>query len=213
MPKLSPADLRFCELADRWRDLYGSVAYKCRHGDFQTGELTRLSVLLGSLLDEIRKRRSDIDLRPLARLSEVDFKSPPRDGSLELDISNTTDIIGDVYTSIIGSSKPGDYLRLTNPSLIKRPIADTLTNNDWKILRALEDLGAVSRKRLTLQRRVTSEANTGRCDSPRNKASFKNLKNLKLIDAVPKCGTCVTDDGLAILANHETASSLLKKVQ
>ncbi len=91
-----------------------------------------------------------------------------------------------------------------------RPIADRLTSNDWKILRALRDLHAVSRKNWVTRIEAAELAGTGDHDSLNNKTSFQNLKALKLIDAVKNRGTWITEDGTAILASHVASNGRVK---
>ena len=116
MPTLSRADLRFCELADKWRDICGWIAYSCEHGQFSSAEQAHFHVLASNLLDEIRKRRSDLDLRALAYLSSLDFANPPRDGSLELTVRDATDLVIEVYTELT-TGKSGEHIALSRPKL------------------------------------------------------------------------------------------------
>jgi hypothetical protein len=115
MPTPSAADLRFCNLADRWKDCYGIIE-DCRHFALSGQEQFRYRLLADSLLDEIRRRRPDLDVRSLATLSKLDFRNPPSDGELVLLVRDATDLIGETYHAIL-PGRVGEYIALTCPKL------------------------------------------------------------------------------------------------
>ena len=115
MPTLSRADLRFCELADRWKDCYGIIE-DCRHFALSRQEQSRYQLLADRLLDEIRRRRPDLDVVSLATLSKLDFRNPPSDGELVLLVRDATDVIGETLHTIT-TGRIGEYIALCSPRL------------------------------------------------------------------------------------------------
>ena len=110
----------FCKLADRWKDCYGLIE-DCRHLRFSRQEQFRFRILASSLLDEIRRRRPDLDVLSLATLSKLDFDNPPPDGELLLLVMDATDVIGEVYHAIT-TGRVGEYIQSANSRLwIARP--------------------------------------------------------------------------------------------
>ncbi len=115
MPTLSRADLRFCELADRWKDCYGIIE-DCQRFALSRKEQSRYQLLADSLLDEIRRRRPDLDVRSLAEISKLDFRNPPSNGELALLVRDATDIIGETLHAKT-TGRVGEYIALACPKL------------------------------------------------------------------------------------------------
>jgi hypothetical protein len=116
MAELTKADQRFCELADDWRQVSNWVTYSCQHREFRTGGQTHFRVLASNLLDESRRRRSDLDLNALATLWYLNFENPPDTGELELLVRDATDLVVETLTEIT-TGKRGAHIDLSRPSL------------------------------------------------------------------------------------------------
>jgi hypothetical protein len=86
-----------------------------------------------------------------------------------------------------------------------RSVDDRLTQNDWKLLGALKNLGATSRQKRVTQSQITQKARTGYCGSEHNKQSFKRLKALNFIDTIRGEGTWLTKEG----DSHITSQNVL----
>jgi hypothetical protein len=100
MPSLSRADLRFCEMVGQWKDIYPELE-EARYITWSARKICRVHMLASSLLDEIRSRRSDLDLQPLAELTLLNFDALPPNGELVLLVRDATDAIFETYWSVV----------------------------------------------------------------------------------------------------------------
>jgi hypothetical protein len=78
-------------------------------------------------------------------------------------------------------------------------LRDVLTRHDWKMLRALERMGAVSAEHSVTQSQIADAAHTGEHKSRSNQDSFKRLSNLMLTKAVKNSGTWLTERAVNFL--------------
>ena len=76
---------------------------------------------------------------------------------------------------------------------------EQLTRNDWKLLRATRDMGAIDLECAASRDRITARARTGHAESKHNQESFERLKRMRLIDAARRVGTWLTPKGLSLL--------------
>jgi hypothetical protein len=94
------------------------------------------------------------------------------------------------------STTPGTPSETTREA---KGTAETLTPNDWKLLRAMKDIGAVDSEHPVSRKKITAKARTGNTDSKHNQDSFDRLKGIGLINAARRVGTWLTPKGLSVL--------------
>jgi hypothetical protein len=80
---------------------------------------------------------------------------------------------------------------------------DELNRNDWKILRAMGALGAISSETSRTRVEICEYAGTGHHQNRSNRESFDHLRDLLLINATRNEGTWLTALGLAQLADRD----------
>jgi hypothetical protein len=114
---LSRADLKFCGLAEKWFDFQGSLEQISAY-DWSAAERVQLHVLASNLLDEIRARRSDLDLRPLATFIYLDFSNLPPPSDLVLLARDATDIVAEAYHAVT-TGRVNEHIKLTRPVLLE----------------------------------------------------------------------------------------------
>jgi hypothetical protein len=87
----------------------------------------------------------------------------------------------------------------TPPGMPRRAkgTTETLTPNDWKLIRAMKDVGAVDSEHAASRDEITKRARTGNADSKHNQESFDRLKRLGLINAARRVGSWLTANGMA----------------
>jgi hypothetical protein len=79
------------------------------------------------------------------------------------------------------------------------PTLDDLKKTDWKLLRALHDLGATNVEMAASRDKITAKAGTGNHDSKHNQDAFSRLSLLGLIKAKRNVGTHLTQAGIDAL--------------
>jgi hypothetical protein len=92
----------------------------------------------------------------------------------------------------------------TPPGTQREPkgTTETLTPNDWKLIRAMKDVGAVDSEQAASRDKITKRARNGNADSKHNQESFDRLKRLALVDSVRRVGTWLTAKGLAAVESE-----------
>jgi hypothetical protein len=76
---------------------------------------------------------------------------------------------------------------------------DDLTKSDWKLLKALQQVGGLNADSARSRSQITAKAKTGNHDSKHNQEGFQRLTSLGLICARRNVGTWLTDAGIDAL--------------
>jgi hypothetical protein len=195
---LSRSDWGFIDMANQYKDVRDRIAdyHAC---PVDARELLRFSILAYNLMLAIRRRRPDLDIRPLATLSHLHPTSMPNDGELVVLIDDALDVIGETVEALT-TGRIGAYIAVTNPRLRlddeNKLIRDALTPNDWKLIRAMADMGAINKIRAIQRKKVVSHVGISHYKSNHNTKSFERLINLKIIRSTPRVGTWLTKLGI-----------------
>jgi hypothetical protein len=113
---LNQADLRFLALAKEWEEASFTVEAYHFNIFWESKEENRFVWLTEFLLKEIRRRRSDLDLRALARLTQIFVYDLPSEGELLLLVTDARDVVRESVHAV-ETGRPGEYIASICPKL------------------------------------------------------------------------------------------------